>query len=105
MNYHWLVNAEAEAPIFWPPDAKGQLIGKDPDAGQDWRQKGMTEDELVGWSTDWMDMILSKLQELVMNREAWVAAVHGFSKSQTRVNDWTELNWLRQQNFQPCELK
>ena len=35
MNYHWLANAEAEAPIFWPPDAKGQLIGKDPDAGKD----------------------------------------------------------------------
>ena len=42
---------EAEAPILWPPDAKSQLIGKDPDAGKDWRQeeKGMTEDEMVGW--------------------------------------------------------
>ena len=51
MNYHWLANAEAEAPIFWPPDAKGQLIGKDPDAGKDCRQekKGTTEDEMVGW--------------------------------------------------------
>ena len=44
--------AEAEAPILWPPDAKNWLIGKDPDAGQDWRQveKGTTEDEMVGWS-------------------------------------------------------
>ena len=44
-------DAEAEAPILWPPDAKNWLIGKDPDAGQDWRQeeKGMTKDELVGW--------------------------------------------------------
>ena len=43
-------DAETEAPIFWPPDAKNQLIGKDPDAGKDWRQeeKGMTEDEMVG---------------------------------------------------------
>ena len=51
MNYHWLANAEAEAPIFWPPDAKGQLIGKDPEAGKDCRQekKGTTEDEMVGW--------------------------------------------------------
>ena len=42
--------AEAEAPILWPPDAKNWLIGKDPDAGKDWRwEKGMTEDEMVGW--------------------------------------------------------
>ena len=44
-------DAEAEAPILWPPDAKSRLIGKDADAGKDWRQeeKGMTEDEMVGW--------------------------------------------------------
>ena len=44
-------DVEAEAPILWPPDVKCQLIGKDPDAGKDWRQekKGMTEDEMVGW--------------------------------------------------------
>ena len=43
-------DAEAEAPVLWPPDGKNWLIGKDPDAGKDWRQeKGMTEDEMVGW--------------------------------------------------------
>ena len=43
-------DAEAEVPILWPPDAKSQLFGKDPDAGKDWRQeKGVTEDEMVGW--------------------------------------------------------
>ena len=44
-------DAEAEAPILWPPDAKNWLTGKDPDAGKDWRQeeKGMTENEMVGW--------------------------------------------------------
>ena len=44
-------DVEAEAPILWPPDAKNWLTGKDPDAGKDWRQeeKGMTEDEMVGW--------------------------------------------------------
>ena len=44
-------DAEAEAPILWPPDAKSQFIRKDPDAAKDWRQekKGMTEDEMVGW--------------------------------------------------------
>ena len=44
-------DAEAETPVLWPPDVKNWLIGKDPDAGKDWRQeeKGMTEDEMVGW--------------------------------------------------------
>ena len=44
-------DAEAETPVLWPPDAKNELIGKDPDAGKDGRQekKGMTEDEMVGW--------------------------------------------------------
>ena len=44
-------DAEVETPILWPPDSKNWLIGKDPDAGKDWRreEKGMTEDEMVGW--------------------------------------------------------
>ena len=54
-NQPWIVigktDAEAEAPILWPPDVKNWLTGKDPDAGKDWGQeeKGMTEDEMVGW--------------------------------------------------------
>ena len=52
-NQPWIfigrIDAEAEAPIPWPPDAKSQLTGKDPDAGKDWRQKRVTEDEMVGW--------------------------------------------------------
>ena len=54
-NQSWIfirqTDAEAETPILWPPDAKNQLIGKDPAAGKDWRQeeKGLTEDEMVGW--------------------------------------------------------
>ena len=52
-NQSWIFieKTDAEAPILWPPDAKNWLIGKDPDAGKDWRweKKGMTEDEMVGW--------------------------------------------------------
>ena len=71
---------------------KSWLIWKDPDAGKDWGQeeKGTTEDEMVDGITDSMDMGLGGLQELVIDRESWCAAVHGVTKSQTRVSNWTE---------------
>ena len=82
-------------PILWPPDAKNWLIGKDPNAGRDWRWERRGR-QRMGWLdalTYSMDMSLSQHRELVMDREAWHDAVHGVWKSQTWLSGWTELNW------------
>ena len=87
-NQSWILigrpdDEAEEAPILWSPDAKSWLIGKDPDAGKDWRQKeeGATEDEMAG-QHHWLNGHVSKLCKTVEDRRTWPAAVHRVAKSQ-----------------------
>ena len=89
-------DAEAETLILWLPDGKNWLIWKDLDTGKDWRQeeKGRQRTKCLNGITDSMDMSLSKLREMVKDREAWLLAVPGVSKSLTQLSDWTTILYI-----------
>ena len=99
-NQSWIfigrTDAEAEAPILWPPDAKNWLTGKDPDTEKDWKQeeKGMTENEMVGWHHR-LDGHESEQAPGVGDRQGSLACCSPWvTKSRTRLTTWTELNWI-----------
>ena len=97
-NQSWIftgrTDTEAETPILWPPDAKNWLIGKDPDAGKDWREeKGTTEDEMVGWHhrLDGHEFEQASGAGWWTGRPGMLQSM-GSQRVKTPLSDWTELN-------------
>ena len=94
-NQSWIftgrTKAEAETPILWPPDMKNWLIGKDPEAGKDWRweEKGMTEDEMVGWH-HWLNGHELQQARVVGDGQGSSACCSSWGRKES---DMTELNW------------
>ena len=83
-----------ETPILWPPDVKNWLIGKDLDAGKDWRweEKWMTEDVMVEWNQQLNGREFGWTLGVGDGQGGLCAAVHGAAKRQTWLSDWTEQN-------------
>ena len=100
-NQPWIfigkTDAEAETPILWPPDAKSWLNGKTLMLGkiEGRSRRGWQKMKWLDGITDLTDMSLSKLQEMVKDREAWSATVCGVTKSWTQLSDWTMTTKLK----------
>ena len=99
-NQSWIFigGTDAEAPILWPPNVKSRLIRKDPDAGKDCigrRRRGWQRTRWLDGIIDSVGMSLSKLQQMVKDRKAWSAAVHGVAKSRTWLNNWATTTYNR----------
>ena len=100
-NQSWIfigrTDAEAEAPILWPPDVKNWLLGKDPDAGKDWGQEetGMTDDEMVGWH-HWLNEheFEQAPGDSLWQRSLGAAVRYTESQSQIHLSDWTTIKIL-----------
>ena len=86
-------DAEADTPILWPPDAKNWFIGKDPDAGKDWRQeeKRMTENEMVGCHHQFNGYEFEQTPGVGDGQGSLACSFCGAAKSQTQLSDWSEL--------------
>ena len=101
-NQPWIfigrTDAEAEAPVLWPPDAKNWLIGKDADAGKDWRQKEKrtTEDEMVRWHHQ---LNGHECERTLGDKGTWRAAVNEVAKSRTQQSNWTATTNCKQALF------
>ena len=93
-NQPWIfigmTDAEAEAPVLWPPDANNWLIAKDPDAGKDWKQeeKGMKEDEMVRWQHQLDAREFEQVPGLGDGQGSLVCCIHGVANSQTWLSEW-----------------
>ena len=104
-NQPWIftgrTDTEAEAPIFWPPDVKSQLTGKDPDAGKDWKQKEKraAEDEIVGWN-HWLDGHEFEQALGVSDGQGSLACCSPWGCKESDMTK--QLNWLTKEAEQPA---
>ena len=91
----WRIDAEAETLVFCSSNMQSWFIAKVPDSGKHWGQKKRpSEDEMEGWYHQCNGHELGQLQEMVRDREAWCAAVHGVTKNWTLLGNWTELQYF-----------